>query len=197
MAVINDPVTSAGAKVSGAGAVHVTAGGDGFPTFMVRLGSVRTTGAIAAGAYLWGIRAPAAKTLDLRAGELALGFDGTAAAGTSLIIELTRFTGADPAGGTLVVPTMKTTTEGQAQTVAVREAAAGAAVTLTGATVNPANQGIFTLGLPLSLTGSSARLPLTDLTGLNLSPGEGVCIRALTAVPVGSMLTGYLEFSER
>lgn len=197
MANINDPVTAVGAKVSAAGAIHITAGGDGFPTFLVRLGSARVTTAIGAGAFLWGLRAPANKTLDLRAGDLGLSFDGTAAAGTALVVELTRFSGADPAGGTLVAPTMKVTSEGQAQTVAVREAASAAAVTLTGATVQPANQGIFTLGLPLSATGVTARLSLADLTGLTLAPGEGVCIRALSAVPVGSYLTGYLEFSER
>lgn len=196
MANILDPITAVAAKVSAAGALQVTPGGDGFPTFMTRFGGVRITTAYAAGTYAWAIRAPAGKTVDLRAGRVRLEFDGTVVAATSGIIEFVRFAAADPAAGTLLTPVSKTVSEGAA-TAIVREGSATAGPTLAGATVGSATSGFGMLAIPYSATGTDAELAIDDFTGFNLAPGEGLAIRCITALAIGTTLGGHLEFSEK
>ena len=196
MANILDPISAVAAKVSAAGALHVTPGGDGFPTFMTRFGGLRITTAYAAGTYAWAVRAPAGKTVDLRAMRLRLSFDGTAAAATSGMVEFVRFSGADPAGGVLLSPVAKTISEGAA-TAIVREGSATAGPTLAGATIGAAGAGFGLLNIPYSVTGTDAELAIDDLTGLNLAPGEGLAIRCISALAIGTIIGGHLEFSEK
>lgn len=196
MANILDPTTSVGAKVSASGALLVTPGGDGYPTYLTKFGGVRIT-AYAAGIYAWALRAPANRFVDIRQGRLRLAFDGTATAGATMVCEFVRFAGADPAGGTLLVPRPKITTEAAALTVAVREGAAAAGPTLAGATVDATASALATVALPLSVTGGWVDLQMDEWNGLLLAPGEGLALRCVTALPAGTTISGWVEFSER
>ena len=196
MAVINDPTAGTGAKVSLSGAVHITAGGDGFPTYITRFGNVRYTAAIGVSSCVWAMRAPATKTIELRMGLVRIAFDGTATAATSAGIAFVRFSGADPGAGTLLTPVQKNTTE-VASTTIVREATAAAGVTLTGATVATATAQFGSLWLPLSATGTQQDMELSDFTGLLLAPGEGLALIAASALPIGISVSGWVEYSER
>jgi len=196
VALIQDPVSAIGAKVSAAGAVHITAGGDGFPTFLTRFGNARMAGIAAVGTYVWAMRAPANKSVELRAGRLRYTHDPATAAATTSVIEFVRFTGADPAAGVLLVPVPKLSSEGAAVTVAIREAGAASLVTLTGATVAGAGSGFGALAVPNGAS-ASGELALDALDGLLLAPNEGLAIRVVAALPIGSTVSGHLEFSER
>ena len=193
MAQIQDPVTAVAAKVSASGAINVTAGGDGYPTYIVQIYSPRVTTAIGAGGVLWAIRAPATKTLDIRNGQIRLSLD-TVTTG-EVGVEMVRFSTSDPAGGTLYVARPKNTAEPAASTTAIRGASATAG--LTGMTVEATTNALLHISLPF-IAGSADTLDLADWTGLYLAPGEGLAIRTNpTAAPIGLTLSGWMEFSER
>lgn len=196
MALLLDPTTGTAAKVSASGGLLITPGGDGYPTYMTRFGSARLTAAAAPGTYVWAIRAPATKTLDLREGRLRLTHDPIAAVATTSVIEFVRFSAADPAGGTALTPVNKQTSEAAPFTVALREAGAASLVTLAGATIGAAAAGFGTLALPNGVS-AQGELALNDFTGMYLAPGEGLALRVVAALPIGSMVSGMLEFSER
>lgn len=195
MALILDPVTGKAAGVNQAGSILTAPGGDGFPTYVTRFGSVLLPAA-AAGTYLWAIRAPATRTIDIRYAVLRLGQPGVlTAAATQSAVEFVKFSGADPAGGQVLVPERKNINEGAAQTTVIREATT-TLVTLTGATVAQATQGFGTL-FAATLAGASNESAYPDMNGMLLAPGEGLAVRVVLAVPAAATLGGFLEFSER
>ncbi len=196
MAVIQDPITANGARVTASGAMLTTPGGDGFPTFLTRLGAARLSAAAGAGTFMWAMRAPANRTVDFRAGRLRYTHDPLTGVASTSVLEFVRFSGADPGGGALLVPSMKQTAEGAAVTTVIREATASSLITLTGATIGGPGSGFGALAVPNGVS-SQGEIALDDLNGFLLTPGEGLAIRVVVALPIGSTVSGHLEFSER
>lgn len=197
MAQILDPVSAVAAKVSAAGAIHITAGGDGFPTFLTAIYVPRITvvGGLVANSLIWGMRASPTKTIEIRSGQLRLSLD--TATTVEVGFEAVRFNAADLTGGTLSVARPKNLTEGAAATVNIRAATAIASLGVTGAIVEASANALMHLTMPF-VAGASVDLSMEDWSGLLLAPGDGLCLRTSpTALPVGASLGGWLEFSER
>lgn len=193
MANILDPTTGVGAKVNADGSLQVFAAGDGLNSYSVALNVSRTAAAPAAGALLWGMRAPATRTVVIRGGVFRLALDTAQATLAENAVVAVRFTGADPAGGTVQVAARKQTTIAAALTVAIR---GGSGLTSTGITFDPDTAAIFRVAIPGN-AGHFSEMDLTDLSGMELAPGEGLAMRASTALPIGLTGSGFIEFSER
>lgn len=196
MANILDATTGIAAKVNADGALLTADGGDGLSSYSVQIYHPRITTAIAAGGVVWAMRAPANRTDIIRGGVLRLTLDTVAA--TEVGVELVKFVGADPTGGTgPYVPLRKKTSDGSAQTTVVRGAAAAAGLSMTGTTVEATLNALLHLSIPFQ-AGSWASMDLDDLSGFELAPGEGLAIRTNpAALPIGLVTSGFIEFSER
>ena len=166
------------------------------PSFAVQLASPRVTTAIAAGGVLWALRAPAGKTVIVRGGVVRLALDTALGTLAEVGVELVRFSGADPGGGTLLVAESKLASQAPA-TTAIRAAGAGAGLTMTGTTVAATTKALATAKITGNAN-SSGQLGLEALTDLELAAGEGLACRTNPAAwPVGAVLSGLLEFAER
>jgi hypothetical protein len=195
MANITDPVTGDAAKVTAAGSLVISPGDDGLPTYFVPIYHPRLTTAISLGSALWGIRAPSGRTLVIQAGFIKIQLD-TATTG-EVGVELVRFTGADPAGGTTWTPAKKSTIAPDAVTTVVRSASAISALTTTGMTIDPATTVFLKLTIPF-IAGSQAYTDFAPWVGSELAPGEGLLVVTRpAAAPIGFTTSGWLEFSEK
>ena len=197
MAIIQDPNTATGAKVNADGSLQVSSGGDGLSTYSVQVYHPRLTGAVAVGSIMWAMRA-GARTVVVRGGQIRLGIDVTPGGQPEVGIEIVRFSGADPTGGIgPFVATKKQTANTTAATTAIRGATDKAGLTLAGATIDPTLAAIAHVSIP-AILGTTVAFDVEGLSGLELAPGEGLALRTNpAAAPVGLVLTGYIEFSER
>ena len=194
MALIVDPVTGVAAKVNADGSLITAQGGDGQATFSVALNVTRLGAASAVGALLWGMRAPAGRTVIVRGGQFRVGLDtvqATAMAENAIV--LVRFTAADPAAGTVQVAARKRTTDAAAATTVIR---GGSGITATGVVFEADTSALARLTYP-GVAGTYTVMEMEDLAGIELAPGEGLAFRAATALPIGTAGSGFLEFSER
>jgi hypothetical protein len=195
MATLNDQTTGVAAKISAAGSLLVSTGDDGLPTYFVPIYLPRVTTALSVNAVLWAIRAPATRTLVIQSGVVRLELD-TAAASTEVGIDMVRFTGADPTGGTAWVPAKKSTTDPDALTTVVRSGSAIAGLTTTSMVIDAASVAFFRL--QVHLNGGTSPLDMAPFVGTELAPGEGLAITTKpNALPIGAALSGYLQFSEK
>lgn len=195
MAVLVDPTTGTGAKVSAAGSLLVSTGDDGLPTYFAKIYHPRLTTAIGANNVLWAIRSAITRTVVFRGGQIKLSVDTTTAG--EIGVAMVRYIGADPGSGTLIVPTRMRTLDPDPQTSVIKACTASTALTMTGATVDPVTTAFFHETIP-GTAGSQAVVDLTVWSGLELAPGEGVAlVAAVTSVPIGYQTSGWLQFSEQ
>lgn len=198
MAIIQDLQTGIPVKISSQGSMLTTTGDDGYPTFFVKVYHPRLTSSLGPNAILWAIRAPMTRTLILRGGQISLSVDITPGSITEASIDMVRFTGIDPTGGTVLIPTRMRTSDPDPQTTVIRAASATIGLTMPpGVVVDPATTGFFHLSVP-AIAGSVSTIELDAWTGLELGEGEGLAIYTRGGgVPIGFQTTGSIQFSER
>lgn len=162
--------------------------------------NVRQSAPTAANAKVWAMRngAPAGTLCLVREIVLAMTFDGTAAAGTSLRYDLGRFNGADPTGGALLTPIKRDNTQGASVVTVARVADTGLGV--VGAVI----EGAFaTLLLPASVTGGQRQAAFSASVAVDrdplfvLAPGEGIGIALGATAIVGQGLSGWVRWDEQ
>ena len=161
---------------------------------------VRQSAATAAGATVWAIHNPSStRTVTVKACQLQLFFDGTAAA-TLAKYELVKATGVTTfSGGVVVTPVIKKTSLGSPSAV-VRVLDTG--LTTTGATFGGLGHIIAQGRVTQTTTIFSSTLTTIDFRALQsgeieLAQNELLAIRNNATSVVGDNIIGYCEFSEK
>lgn len=156
--------------------------------------NVRQTTAAVAASTVWTLYNPSGsgKTVYLRALRLLISFDGTAAAATTPRYSLSRFSGAAPTGGAALTIIKKRTADPSSVVSDARILDTG--LTTTGITFETA---LAQVGLPISVTGGFTQFAIErTYPFLELEPGEGFAIRTVTAMVIGMVLNGDIEWDE-
>lgn len=160
--------------------------------------NIRQTAATIAGTTVWAMLNSGTLTAFLRHIRVAVSFDGTASAATTLRYEIERFTVATPSGGTLITPVKKRNSYPSPSVGNVRFLDTG--VTMTSAVFESP---FHTIGVPASPTGQSVEQDLDFETTneryapLEIAVNEGLCIRLSTAAVIGMGLKGSISWDER
>ena len=196
MAVLQDPITGAKAKVNADGGLGVSIVGDGYPTYGIKIYNPRITTAIPAGAVIWAIRAPTTHSMLVKGGRLRLVLDTALATMAEISMEIVRFRSGDFTGGTQLVPVKAKPTDPAPNTQMVRHGTAtGGLTAATGLVIDATTSAMFAVSVP-GQAGSNTAAELGDAQGMILPPGEGIAIRGVTALPVGLTISGVFGFSE-
>lgn len=160
--------------------------------------NIRQTAATAANATVWTMRNGGSKKVFIRRILLAMLFDGSAAAATTLKYLLARFSAATPTGGTALTVVKMQTTFASSTLADARFLDTG--LTTTGVTFETE---WATIGLPASVTSGSLfwNMPFIGSNEAKepfvLNPNEGLAIRLQNAAVIGLGLTGSVHWDER
>lgn len=199
MAQIQDPVLggSLAVEVTARAARVIPVYADGSPVnpkkdgnYLARLDILPST--LVATTVYFAMRNNGTKKVVLERILAALNFAGTAAASRS-VYELIRFSGANATGGTGITA-VKGDNVSDANTVVSDIRFAPAGLTTAGITFEPH---------PLALLSHANQLTADTIIEINtedeivLNAGEGLAIRANSAIVLGSGLQGYVKWSER
>lgn len=160
--------------------------------------NIRQTAATAAAATVWAMRyVTGALVVKLKKIRLSIGFDGTAAAGTSLGYQLMRFSAATPTAGTAITVIKKRTAYAGSVVTDARFLDTG--LTVAGVVFETA----FDINkIPASVTGVTQTMfidfvePANRFGEFDLASGEGLAIQLERTAIVGQTLDGYVEWVE-
>lgn len=157
--------------------------------------------AMGAGETVWAMRyVTGALTVKIRRIRLVAGFNGTAAAATSVAWRFKRFDSATPTGGTAITVVKKRTAYAGSVVTDARFDSTGT----TGLTVAGLVFGSewHVISLPASVTNGVVSqtidlvLPGERFGEFDLASGEGLAIQMDTASIAGNTLTGSVEWDE-
>jgi len=157
--------------------------------------NLRHTAADAADSAVFAMHNPAASgvLLKIRRVNLALAFDGTAAADTTVGHYLIRFTVANPSTGT-TVPRIKRNAAYAASIVADANIQQKSGI-LTMTSVSYESAPFYVARLPIAVTNGVRTIDLVD--PIELRPDEGLAIRTAVAAVVGTSLHGAIAWDEK
>lgn len=158
--------------------------------YLARLDIVPST--LTAGTVFFGMRNNGSKKALIGKLTALLNFAGTAAASRSAY-ELVRFSGANMTGGTSIGAIKGDNTD-DANSVMTDIRFAPAGLTTTGVTFEGNQVAVLSHANQLAANHSQE---LNFDEELVLGPGEGLAIRANTAIVAGSALQGFIKWSER
>lgn len=160
--------------------------------------NIRQSAATAANATVWAMRNGATKVMSIRRLRLAMMFDGTAAATTTLKYTIQRFSAATPTAGTALTVIKKRSSYGASTVADARFLDTG--LTTTSVTFET---DAHILALPISVTSGNAFYDIQfgranePYGDFELAVNEGLCIRLLNTAVVGQGLVGGVEWDER
>ena len=161
-------------------------------SYMVRIEVIPTT--LTAGTTYFAMRNVGGKRVFIRKIEMKLGFSGTATASRSLY-EWERFSAATPTGGTALTALKKGSTFPNSSVGDIRFAPGG--LTITGVVFEaPFHLVGNTNQLNNDQTQDISYVDGPDIGRLVLAVGEGLCVRANTAIVAGSYLIGSITWDE-
>lgn len=144
---------------------------------------------ITLGTVYFAMRNTSTKTAKIKRIELAMNFSGTAAA-TRSIFSLCRFSAATPTGGTPQTAVKKKQTDPASSMGDIRAAPGG--LTITGITQDSPYH-LFSLQNQLNATIAQSLIFQEPIV---IVPGDGILIKAHTAVVAGVAITGSINWTE-
>ncbi len=167
------------------------------PRFGVKIYHIRITTAIAAGGVLWSFQnlSTSTKSIYIDSGFISLSLDTVTVAEVG--VEMVRFIGSTPTGGTALTPFRYDLTQAGSQAPNIQFSSATAGLTTAGATIDATTQALFNLTIPFN-AGANRSMDFDQmLWGLRLQAGEGLMIRTNpAAAPIGLTMGGMLGWGE-